>query len=255
MVERVTIDLNCDLGEGFGPWSMGEDAHLLDQVTSANIACGFHAGDPATMLRTARLALDKGVAVGAHPSFPDLQGFGRREMKMAPAEIHAMVLYQMGALSACVRACGGRLRHVKAHGALYNMASRDRNMADAIVRAVREFDDSLTVYGLSGSVMIEAARAAGLKTASEVFADRRYQADGSLVPRSHADALIHDVEEAVEQVMGMVRDGTVRSVEGDVVKLEAATVCVHGDAPGAVDFARRLRQALRSAQILVRAPD
>ncbi len=250
----MKIDLNCDMGEGFGAWRMGQDEALLDQVTSANIACGFHAGDAVTMLRTVRLALGKGVALGAHPSLPDLQGFGRREMQIAPDEVYAMVLYQVGALAACARACGGRLHHVKAHGALYNMAARDTVLADALARAVRDFDPQLVLYGLAGSAMLDAGRAAGLAVASEVFADRSYQADGSLTPRHQSGALIDDVDHAVRQVLGMLREARVRATDGSWVSVKAQTVCIHGDAPGAVAFARTLRRALTEAEITLTSP-
>lgn len=239
-----TLDLNCDMGEGFGAWKMGDDAALLDHVTSANIACGFHAGDPGTIHRTVELALEKGVAVGAHPSLPDLQGFGRRRMNVSPTEAYDMVLYQIGALAGFATACGGKLAHVKPHGALYNMAAKDAQLARAIARAVRDFDAALVLFGLAGSELVRAGEQAGLITANEVFADRTYQADGSLTPRTQPDAMIHDPEAAIAQVRRMLREGRVRSQQGSDVPVQPDTLCIHGDAPGAVEFARRIRQAL-----------
>ena len=238
------LDLNCDMGEGFGAWKMGDDASLLDHVTSANIACGFHAGDPGTIHRTVELALAKGVAVGAHPSLPDLQGFGRRRMNVSAEEAYDMVLYQIGALAGFATACGGKLAHVKPHGALYNMAANDGKLAQAIAQAVRDFDKELVLFGLAGSELIRAGTQAGLKTANEVFSDRTYQADGSLTPRTQPDAMIHDAETAIAQVRRMLREGRVRSQQGSDVPVQPDTLCIHGDAPGAVEFARRIRQAL-----------
>jgi len=248
------IDLNCDMGEGFGAWSMGQDEALLELVTSANIACGYHAGDPATMTRVVRLAVAKGVAVGAHPSLPDLQGFGRRTMAISPEEARGMTLYQMGALEAFARAAGGRLSHVKAHGALYNMAAKDRRLADAIASAVRDFDPSLILVGLSGSELIKAGRALGLTCASEVFADRGVEPDGSLTPRGRPGAMIEDEDLAVARVLRMVLEGKVTGRDGADVAIQADTVCIHGDQPKALAFARRLRQALAQAGIEVRVP-
>ena len=239
-----TLDLNCDMGEGFGAWRMGDDATLLDHVTSANIACGFHAGDPGTIHRTVELALEKGVAVGAHPSLPDLQGFGRRRMNVSPAEAYDMVLYQIGALAGFATACGGKLVHVKPHGALYNMAAKDAQLARAIARAVRDFDAALVLFGLAGSELVRAGEQAGLITANEVFADRTYQADGSLTPRTQPDAMIHDPEAAIAQIRRMLREGRVRSQQGSDATVQADTLCIHGDEPNAVEFARRIRQAL-----------
>lgn len=248
-----TIDLNCDMGEGFGAWEMGEDAALLDYASSANIACGFHAGDPGTMHRTVKLAIEKGVAVGAHPSLPDLQGFGRRRMHVSAQEVYDMVLYQIGAMDGFAIACGGRLAHVKAHGALYNMAARDLSLAQAIAEAVRDFNDSLILFGLSGSELIRAGEIAGLKTASEVFADRSYEADGSLTPRTQAGAAIGDADAAIARVRRMIGEGKVQSREGGDVAVRAETLCIHGDEPGAVEFARRIRAALEADGIRLAA--
>lgn len=248
-----TIDLNCDMGEGFGAWQMGDDAALLDHVSSANIACGFHAGDPGTMHRTVKLAIKNGVAVGAHPSLPDLQGFGRRAMKVSAAEVYDLVLYQIGALAGFARACGGRLAHVKAHGALYHMAAREAPLAQAIAQAVRDFDTGLILFGLSGSELIRAGETAGLKTASEVFADRNYETDGSLTPRTQADAVVDDVDTAIARVRRMIGDGKVRSRQGGDVEVRADTLCIHGDEPGALEFAKRIRAALQTDGVRVAA--
>ena len=246
------VDLNCDLGESFGAWTLGADAEVLASVTSANIACGFHAGDPGIMKRTVRLAREAGVAVGAHPGLPDLAGFGRREMQVSGDEAHDLVLYQVGALAAVARAEGVRLDHVKPHGALYNMAARDRPLADAVALAVRSFDPSLVLFGLAGSMLIEAGEAAGLQVASEVFADRAYDADGRLVSRGSPGAVVHDPSAVVERAIAMVRDGAVTAVDGSRVPVRADTICVHGDTPGAADLARRLRRGLEGAGVAVR---
>lgn len=246
-----TLDLNCDMGEGFGAWSMGDDAALLEHVTSANIACGFHAGDPRSMRRTVALAIQKKVAIGAHPSLPDLQGFGRRSMSVNADEVRDLVIYQIGALDAFARALGGRLTHVKPHGALYNMAARDRSLARAIAEAVKAFDATLILFGLSGSELPRAGQAAGLRVASEVFADRAYLSDGSLAPRSRPDAMIRDVATALAQVRRMIRDGCVRSVDNIDVPIHADTLCIHGDQPGAVEFARQIRAALEADGIQI----
>ena len=248
------INLNADLGESFGAWRMGDDDALLRLVGSANVACGFHAGDPATMRRTVRLAMDRGVAVGAHPSLPDLQGFGRRPMDITPLEAYELALYQIGALGAFVRAAGGRLNHVKPHGALYTQASRDRALADGIARAVRDFDPSLILFGLSGSELVAAGRAAGLSVAREAFADRGYQRDGSLVPRSQAGARVEDVDAAVERGLRMALEGRVMTPQSEWVSLEVDTLCIHGDNPGALECARRLRAALEGKGLRVTAP-
>lgn len=247
----MTIDINCDMGESFGPWPMGNDAALMQHITSANIACGFHAGDPVIMRKTARLAVEHGVAIGAHPGYPDLQGFGRRNMQLSADEVYAMVLYQIGALRAIAEAAGGRLRHVKPHGALYNAAAKDRPLADAIAGAVNAAGDKLLLYGLSGSALIEAGRAAGLRTCSEVFADRTYQNDGSLTPRTQPGALIENTEKAAEQALEMVRNQRVKSLGGQWVPLQADTICIHGDGPHAVEFARALYGAFEREGIKV----
>ncbi|QPF71950.1 LamB/YcsF family protein [Roseateles sp. DAIF2] len=249
-----TLDLNCDMGESFGAYTMGNDLAILDQVSSANIACGFHAGDPPTMRRIVNAALAKGVAVGAHPGLPDLQGFGRREMKVSPAEAYALVLYQVGALAGFVQAAGGRLNHVKAHGALYNMAARDRALSDAIAQAVRDFDPGLVYFGLAGSVMIEAAQALGLRCAHEVFADRSYQDDGRLTARGTPGAMIEDEDRSLAQVRQMLHEGRVTALSGATVPVRADTLCLHGDQPGALAFAQRIRAELGADGVALHAP-
>jgi UPF0271 protein len=247
------IDLNCDMGESFGAWTMGDDAELMRTVTSANIACGAHAGDPAVMRRTVRLAREHGVAVGAHPGLPDLAGFGRREMRVSPDEVEGLVLYQLGALSAIARAEGVALAHVKPHGALYNMAARDGALADAIARAVHAFDPALVLFGLAGSLMLPAGEAAGLRVASEVFADRAYERDGSLASRRVTGAVIHDPDAVAARAVQMVREGRIVATNGQWIAVKADTICVHGDTPGAAGLARRVRSALEDAGVGVTA--
>ena len=251
----VRIDLNCDMGESFGAYTMGNDIEILDYVSSANIACGFHAGDPSTMRTTVREALARGVAVGAHPGLPDLEGFGRRNMAVSQTEAYDMVLYQVGALAGYAQAMGARLSHVKAHGALYNMAAKDYALAEAIAQAVHDFDRKLVLFGLAGSEMLRAAEKLGLRAAGEVFADRSYQDDGSLTPRTQAGAMIVDEEAAVLQVRRMVTQGLVRSVRGNDVPVRAETICIHGDQPGALAFVKRLRAELERAGVQVESPD
>ena len=247
------VDLNCDMGESFGAYTMGNDLAILDYVNSANIACGFHAGDPPTIHKTVEVALAKGVAVGAHPGLPDLQGFGRRTMAVSPSEAYDMVIYQIGAVAAFAQAFGGRLSHVKAHGALYTMAAKDRKLADAIAQAVHDFDAQLILFALAGSAMIDAAEAIGLRAAGEVFADRTYQDDGSLTPRSQPNAMIEDEDASIEQVRRMVTEGMVRSVSGKDVRVRADTLCIHGDQPHALAFAKRIRGDLTRAGVEVKA--
>jgi UPF0271 protein len=246
-----SVDLNCDMGESYGAWTMGNDRAVLAHVSSINVACGMHAGDWNVMHETTQAAFAQGVAVGAHPSLPDLQGFGRRVMNVTPDETYDLVLYQVGALSAFCRALGGRLAHVKAHGALYNMAAKDAALAAAIARAVADFDPTLVLFGLSGSALIRAGRDAGLKVANEVFADRTYQADGSLTPRSRPGSMIEDVKDSLAQVEGMLTRGRVRALDGSEVSIEADTICVHGDQAGAAQFAKELRGMLKRLGIEV----
>lgn len=247
------VDLNADVGESFGVWTMGDDRALMESITSANIACGGHAGDPVVMRHTVRLAREHGVAVGAHPGFADLQGFGRRELRMAPDDVEALVLSQVGALAAIARVQGVALRHVKPHGALYNMAARDTALADAIARAVKAFDPGLVLFGLSGSLLIQAGEAAGLRTASEVFADRSYLPDGSLVDRAVAGAVVHDAAAVVDRAVQMAREGSVVAANGARIRLRADTICLHGDTPGAAALAREVRRGLESNGVAVRA--
>lgn len=247
------IDLNCDMGESYGAWRMGNDEAVLGFVSSANVACGFHGGDPSTMRQTVAAAMARQVAVGAHPSLPDLVGFGRRVMQITPQEAYDMVVVQVGALAAVAATQGTRLHHVKAHGALYNMAAKDAALAQAICRAVRDVDASLVLYGLAGSQLVRAAQDLGLRAAHEVFADRTYQDDGSLTPRNQPGAMIEDADTAVAQVLRMVREGVVRSTGGRDVPVQADTLCIHGDQPNALVFARALHDALREAGIAVRA--
>jgi UPF0271 protein len=249
-----TIDLNCDMGEAFGAYTMPNDDTLMDYITSANIACGFHAGDPQVMQHTVDIAIKKGVAIGAHPGLPDLQGFGRREMKISANEAYQITLYQIGALYGFVKAAGGKLHHVKAHGALYNMAAKDPALAKAIVEAVHNFDSSLILYALSGSEMITAAKKIEMIAVSEVFADRTYQDDGSLTPRNQSNALITDEQQSINQVLMMVQHQQVISANKKSVSLEAQTLCLHGDGTHAVEFAKMINQKLKSEGISVKAP-
>ena len=248
----MRVDINCDMGESFGPWKMGADDEVMPNITSANVACGAHAGDPGVMRRTVRAAKQHGVSVGAHPGFADLQGFGRREMQIDPAEIEDTLLAQIGALAAIAHAEGVPLRHVKAHGALYNMAVRDRRLADAVASAIKSFDSSLVMFGLPNSQLIEAGRAAGLRVAAEGFADRAYEPDGSLTPRSRAGAVIHDPVVVVDRAVRMVRDGVVLTPAGHEIPLQVDTLCVHGDTPGAAELVKRIRAGLETAGIHVR---
>jgi UPF0271 protein len=249
-----TIDLNCDMGESFGAWTMGDDAAVMPLITSANVAAGFHAGDPSTIRATVALAVEHGVAVGAHPSLPDLAGFGRRAMNVGAGEVYDLVLYQAGAVRAFAQAAGGRLHHVKPHGALYNMAAKDEALADAIAAAVRDLGDGVLLYALAGSAMVAAAGRHGVRAVGEVFADRSYRRDGSLTPRSEPGALITDENAAVAQALSMVERGTVRALDGAEVPVAAGTLCLHGDQPGAVAFARALRATFATRCIAVAAP-
>lgn len=244
-----TIDLNADLGEGC------DDAAVMPFISSANIACGVHAGDAETMRRTVELCIRHRVAIGAHPSLPDRQGSGRREMQIAPDEAHALMLHQMGTLHDIAQATGAALHHVKPHGALYNMAARDPALAHAIARAVRDFDASLILVGLAGSASIHAASEAGLACAREAFCDRRYRADGSLTPRSQGGSVIEEIDAAVAQAVSIATLHETIADDGSRVRIEADTLCVHGDRPNAGEFARRLREVLESAGLRVEAQE
>ncbi len=239
------------MGEAFGAWPMGNDSVLMELISSANIACGFHAGDATIMRKTAQLAIEKNVAIGAHPAFPDLQGFGRRNMQLSSQEVYDICVYQIGAMFGTVRALGGKLHHIKPHGALYNMAAKDANWARAIAQATKAIHHDLILYGLSGSHLIIEAQKIGLRTASEVFADRTYQNDGSLTPRTQANAMIESTQAAVNQVIMMIEKQAVISTEGKEVALKADTVCIHGDGIHAVEFARELRNTLLSRNIFI----
>ena len=240
----MKINLNADLGESFGAWTMGEDQALLQVVCSANIACGFHAGDPLVMRNTVRTALAAGVSLGAHPSYPDLQGFGRRPMKMAPNELEAMVIYQVGALRGMAAAEGGRVTHVKPHGALNNQACEDAALADAVARAVRAIDPGLILLAPVLSELYKAGERAGLSVAAEIFADRAYTDAGMLVPRGQPGAVIHDHDQLVTHVLRMLDAGGIVARSGKVLPTPMQSICVHGDTPGAVENALRLRAAL-----------
>jgi len=242
-----TVDLNADLGEGFGVWRLGDDDALLGLVTSANVACGFHAGDPSTMRRVCTRAVEAGVAIGAQVSYRDLAGFGRRFVDVEPAELADDVLYQLAALDGVARASGGRVRYVKPHGALYNAVVTHEAQAAAVVAAVRDLDPSLPVLGLPGSALLRAAADAGLRTVAEGFADRGYTPDGTLVPRREPGALVHDPAAVAARAVRMAADGRVEAVDGSTVAVEVESVCVHGDTPGAVELARAVRTALTGA--------
>jgi UPF0271 protein len=250
----LRIDLNADVGESFGAWPMGEDALLIPLVTSVNVACGFHAGDPLTIERTVRLALEVGVAVGAHPGYPDLAGFGRRDLAMSADELAAAVLYQVAALDGIVRACGGRLSHVKPHGALYNRAAADPAVAGPVAAAVARIDPRLRLVGPPGSALLAAGREAGLAVTAEGFADRAYEPDGSLRSRRLPDAIHHDPAVAARQAVSIALDGRVIASDGTPVEVLAASLCVHGDTPGAVEIARAVRAALVGAGFALLAP-
>ena len=243
------VDLNCDLGESFGNYTCGLDAEVIPHISSANVACGFHASDPLVMMKTVALAKQYGVSVGAHPGYLDLVGFGRRNMTVSPVELKAMVQYQIGALQAFCKAQGTVLQHVKPHGAMYNMAAKDRKLADAICEAIAEVDSSLILLGLSGSQMLEAAKETGLPWASEVFADRAYEDDGSLTPRALPGSVITDEEEAIARVLQMVQEGTVTARSGKTIPIQADSICLHGDGVKAVEFARRIRAELTAAGV------
>jgi len=247
----LTVDINCDMGESFGAWQKGNDAELMDYVSSVNIACGFHAGDASVIRKTVETAIKKDVAIGAHPSFPDLQGFGRRAMSLSAQEVFDIVLYQVSALKGICEAHGATLHHVKPHGALYNQAAKDAKLAEAIAQAVKAIDENLILYGLSNSFLISEAERINLKTASEVFADRTYQADGTLTPRTEPNALIEETEQAVSQVLQLIREQSVTAVTSEIVSLKSETVCIHGDGENALEFATAIHQKLIEKGILI----
>jgi UPF0271 protein len=247
------VDLNCDMGESFGAYRIGADDEVFPFITSANVACGFHGGDPAVMRATLAKARQRDVAVGAHPGFADLIGFGRRNIDVTPDEAYDLVVYQVGALLGFANAAKMRLQHVKPHGALYNMAAAKPELAAAIARAVRDVDRELILFGLPGSHLISEGEAAGLRTAGEAFADRNYMSDGSLVSRRRPDAQVHDADDAVRRAVRMVREGKVTPVDGSDIDIKVDTICIHGDGPHAAEFAQRLRAAFEQDAISVRA--
>ena len=244
-----SIDLNCDMGE-----EMAYDGEIMPFISSANIACGYHAGNPEVMRRTVEMAVLRGVAVGAHPGFDDRANFGRTEMRLDPTALYDLVAIQIDRLRTICASAGIRLHHVKPHGALYNMAAKDISMSRTIASAIKDADPGLVLYGLSGSCLIDAAIEREVRTASEVFADRTYQPDGSLTPRKSAGALIENEDKAITQVLGMIRQGTVVSLPGEVVPIRAETVCIHGDGAHAVDFALRIQQTLKNNGIEIKVP-
>lgn len=245
------VDLNSDLGESYGAYTIGLDSQVIAHVSSANVACGYHAGDPLVMAETVATAKAAGVAVGAHPGYPDLMGFGRRNMACSAKEVKAYVQYQIGALNAFLSAQGMKMQHCKPHGALYNTAAKDMDLALAIAKAIAEIDKDIILMGLAGSKMLQAGREVGLRVASEVFADRAYQADGSLVPRSQPDAVIHDKEVAIARTIRMVTEGKVQAITGEEVEIDAHSICVHGDNPSAVEFVKNIRAKLTDNGVAV----
>ncbi|MFB4212813.1 LamB/YcsF family protein [Shouchella sp. JSM 1781072] len=247
-----TVDLNSDMGESFGAYTMGNDSELMTYISSANVACGFHAGDPKTMRATVQRALASNVAIGAHPGLQDLMGFGRRPMEITPDEGYDLVLYQIGALLGMTQAEGGKLHHVKPHGALYNMAAKNKELALAVAKAVYKLDASLVLYGLAGSALIDAGREVGLQTASEVFADRTYQLDGSLTSRRSPDAMIVDANQASKQVLRMVQEGKVMTQQGKEIDIEADTICIHGDGAHALAFAKEIHAKIQESGITIK---
>lgn len=250
-MDVMRIDLNCDMGESFGAYTVGRDEEMLAFITSANIACGFHAGDPDVMRRTVQLAVNHNIAIGAHPGFSDLAGFGRRDMALSADEVYTSVVYQIGALAAFVKAEEASLHHVKPHGALYNMAAERAEYAQAIAAAVKDVDSTLMLYGLAGSELIQAGKETGLKTASEVFADRTYTRFGTLTPRRQPNALITDPVRASAQVIRMIKENKVQATDGTDIEIEAETVCIHGDGEQAREFACIIHNKLKEAGIEV----
>lgn len=247
----IRIDLNCDAGESFGQYTLGNDAELFKHVTSANIACGYHAGDHNVIAQTVKLATENKLAVGAHPGFQDLVGFGRREMQLSLDEIYNLTVYQLGALKTIAEVHNEKLNHVKPHGALYNIAAKNRDVAFAIAKAVKAVDKRLILYGLAGSELCRAGNETGLKVAHEVFADRTYQSDGTLTPRTEANALLHNESEAIQQILQIVKHGKVRSVTGEEITIQADTVCIHGDGERASTFAEALKTELVKENIVI----
>ena len=245
----MTMDLNSDLGESFGAWSMGDDAAMLDIVSSANVACGFHAGDPAGILKTLKEAKARNVVVGAHIAYPDLVGFGRRNMDIGSSDLIASCIYQIGALQGLAQAAGTTVKYVKPHGALYNKIAQDKRQASDVITAMLELNKNLTLLALAGSPLIQWARDAGLNVVAEAFADRAYTPQGELVSRTLPGAVLHDEALITERMLNLVREGTLQAIDGSTVRIEADSICVHGDSPGAVSIARNLRQRFEQEQI------
>ncbi|WP_454674041.1 LamB/YcsF family protein [Achromobacter pestifer] len=249
----VSIDLNSDLGESLGAWSMGDDAAMLALVSSANVACGFHAGDPAGILATLKGAAANGVAVGAHVSYPDLTGFGRRNMDVASADLIADVIYQIGALKGLAAAAGTQVTYVKPHGALYNTIAHDARQANDVVTAMLEIDPALALVGLAGSPLLKLARERGLRVVAEAFADRAYTPQGVLVSRREKGAVLHDPEVVAQRMLRLVQEGVVEAIDGSLARVQADSICVHGDSPGAVDMAREVRRRLEQSGVTIRS--
>ena len=247
----LTIDINSDLGESFGAWKMGDDSAMLDVVSSANVACGFHAGDPAGILKTVKAAAERGVAIGAHVGYRDLAGFGRRNMDPSSEELIGDVIYQIGALQGLAKAAGTRVTYVKPHGALYNTIAIDARQAADVIAAIRAIDPSLVLMALAGSQLVEQARSAGLTVVAEAFADRAYTPEGNLVSRREKGSVLHDPELVAQRMLRMVRDGVIEAIDGTVTKIDAQSICVHGDSPGAVAIAQRLRALLEQSGLAV----
>lgn len=245
------VDLNSDLGESFGNYKIGLDEEVIKYVTSVNIACGWHAGDSEVMENTIKIAKENGVAVGAHPGFPDLMGFGRRNLSVSPAEMKAYIKYQLGALMAFAKTEGVKIQHVKPHGAMYNMAAKDLSLAKAIAQAIYEVDKNIILLGLANSELIKAGEQTGLEVANEVFADRAYNADGTLVARSKEGSVIHDADVAISRVVRMVKEGKVTAITGEDVNINAQSICVHGDNPDAVKFVKEIKRRLQEEEIQV----
>jgi UPF0271 protein len=249
-----SIDFNCDMGESVGEQKIGDDEGIMPFVSSINIACGFHGGNPTVIDETIRMAIDHGIAIGAHPSFNDLEGFGRREMALTPEQVYQLMVYQIAAIKGFTTLRGAELHHVKPHGALYNMAAKNYEYALAIAEAIADIDDNIILYGLSGSQLIDAGEACGLMTCSEVFADRTYQNDGSLTPRSQPNALIESIDQSIQQVLQMIQNQLVVSIDGTPLTVKAETICIHGDGKEAKLLAKQIYIAVRSANCFIKPP-
>lgn len=245
----LRIDINCDMGESFGRYNLGNDEKIMEYVTSINVACGFHAGDPIVMEKTIINALKNNIEIGAHPGYPDILGFGRRNIDITPQEARVYTIYQIGALNGFVKACGGKLQHVKPHGAFYNQAARDYNLAIGICEAIYAVEPELVMLGLSGSMLIKAAKDIGLRTASEVFADRNYNSDGTLVDRAQKNSQINDFDECIKRVIIMVKEQKVKSIDGIDISISPESICIHGDEPNALDFAKNINQQIKQSGI------